>query len=88
MRLIIQYKWIVVLSIMASFWMAHRSLSRLERANFFHERLMRPLSAETAPTNRENLRRTNEWYAALEAKYRRAMWTPWLPVPPQPRDPS
>lgn len=64
---------------------------RLAREYGIQERGWRVIAERgrsTAPGGPEFSRRCVEYFALLSAKYRRAMWQPWMPVAPDPHAPG
>lgn len=69
--------------------MAARSYDyyRLAREYSANERGWREIAARE-PGSPEFRRECVEYFAQLTAKYRRAMWRPWMPVAPDPHAPG
>jgi hypothetical protein len=67
------------------------NMHRLATEYGIQERGWREIAARgrsTDPGGPEFSRRCVEYFAELAAKYRRAMWRPWMPVAPDPHAPG
>jgi hypothetical protein len=60
-------------------WMGRVSLHRYQWANWHRARSLRPPGSLVASPLRVAL--WVQWERSMEARYRRAMWTPFVPIP-------